>query len=145
MKIEKYLQETLLFSIIRSGSLVSDRIAKVFQPHKVNYIQALVLVAISREKVAVRPAQLQRVFGLSSGAISQNITHLERLKYIERKISPTDARGYELHLTRNGRAHADRLISTFEILERSIEKAIGPSQSQPFLVMLRKIHKVADT
>ncbi len=137
MKINEYLQNTLLFGILRSGTIIGERLSTGFRPTNLNYIQALILVAISRENASVRPKLLRETFGLSSGAVSQSITHLARAHYLERKISSSDARGYELVLTTKGRAQANRLINFIERLERDVEKTIGHSSRTACLKTLR--------
>jgi DNA-binding MarR family transcriptional regulator len=142
VRIDSYLNQTLLFGALRSGTLIGEKLTALFRPANLNYIQALILIAISREKSLVRPKDLQNAFRLSSGAVSQSITHLEKIKYLERKIADHDARGYQLHLTARGRTLANRLINRVESLERDIGKVIGIQNSANCLQTLQNLQAI---
>lgn len=122
MKIEKFLNSNPIISTIQTGRTLTLLLDRRLESFDVNYLQALLLVALFFEDDRrSRPKALAETFDMTKGNISHTLTSLEKKNFLERRMLPDDARGYEVCLTNTGEELSLRLIKVFDHLQNEIE------------------------
>ncbi len=124
MKIENYIKNSPVFSLIDLGRMTQNYINNDLKTLGLSYSQALILVSLfveNRDNIIVK--ELVEVFPFTKGAISQNLSILEEKKYIKRHSS-NDRRNTLLKVTSAGKKLAQEIMSLLESREQSFEKLL---------------------
>lgn len=114
--------------------------ARAFSVDHLGFTEGLVLAATFFEAPRpVRPSQLARAFGTTRGNVSHAISSLEAKGLVQRRIDPSDARGYLLSLKPAGKKCALRVIAAFDAMQRSFEQKVGKTALVNALEVIRAL------
>jgi DNA-binding MarR family transcriptional regulator len=104
--------------------------AKVLAKHGVSATTLDLLVALRRsgKPYVSTPSELARLLVLSSGGVSQRLERLERKGLVERRVSASDRRVVDVHLTAVGLATLDRLIDEYMAHEEQMLSGLSQRQ-----------------
>ena len=143
MRIETFLKQSLLFEVTRASRSFDRHIARIFQAGELNFLEALVLVAIFFESPKpVKPSRLAETLCTTRGNISHCISSLEAMGFVRRRLDPGDARSFHLLLRPLGRQHALRVIKILDNMQRDFEAQLGPAKLANALEIVRRIEKI---
>lgn len=114
--------------------------AKAFSVDGLGFTEGLVLAATFFEAPRpVRPSQLAQAFGTTRGNVSHAISSLEAKGLVQRRIDPSDARGYLLALKPAGKKCALRVIAAFDAMQRTFEHKVGRTALVNALEVIRAL------
>ena len=103
-------------------------------------MEGLVLAAIFFEApLPIKPSHLAEAFGTTRGNVSHAISSLEAKGLLQRKIDPSDARGYLLGLKPQGKKCALRVIAAFDGMQRGFEQLVGGTALKRALDVIRAL------
>ncbi len=140
MRIEAYLRESPMFAIKSAVRRFDALAAEAFAADDLGFTEALVLAATFLEaSQQTRPSQLADTFGTTRGSVSHAVSSLEAKGLIQRRIDPSDARGYILTLKPTGKRCAVRVVGTFDKLQRNFEKQVGRANLANLLGILHTL------
>lgn len=140
MKITKFLLENPSLRILDAASKIELKMNLDLSAHSLNISQSLMLVALfSEEGRDIRSKELSAVFGLTKGAISQGISHLESLGLIKRKADLKDRQGTSLQMTDKGRNVSLKLVAYFEKSQQKVERTLSSGKVSRFLSTLEAV------
>ena len=140
MKIKDYLKKSPIFTIFQAHKTLIDEMNAMLTNENVNYLQALILVALLMEKnKEPSPQKLKETFTCSKATISQALSYLEKDELLKRRIHQKDARKISLSLTHKGILKANRLIKLIDNLEKRIENNFPASKLQGTLHSIEDI------
>lgn len=140
MRIEAYLRESPMFVVKRATLRFDALAAAAFSSDDLGFTEGLVLAAIFFEAPRpIRPSQLAEAFGTTRGNISHAISSLEAKGLVQRKIDPSDARGFLLTLKPSGKRCALRVIAAFDGMQRAFEQKAGRSSLANALDVIRTL------
>jgi DNA-binding MarR family transcriptional regulator len=96
----------------RSATHVMRATEEMLSPMKLSWEAFSLIVSLRRAGApyAMRPTDLYRQSLITSGAITNRIDRVEKLKLVRRVADPSDRRGVIVELTAAGKAMADRAI-----------------------------------
>ena len=115
-----------MFVVKRATHHFDALAAKAFSVDDLGFTEGLVLAATFFEAPRpVRPSQLAQAFGTTRGNVSHAISSLEAKGLVQRRIDPSDARGYLLALKPAGKKCALRVIAAFDAMQRTFEHKVG--------------------
>ncbi|HZC44168.1 MAG TPA: MarR family winged helix-turn-helix transcriptional regulator, partial [Acidobacteriaceae bacterium] len=82
---------------------------------------------------------LAATFATTRGNISHAISSLEAKGLLQRKIDPSDARGYLLTLKPAGKRCALRVIAAFDRMQQGFEREVGATTLANALEVIRAL------
>lgn len=140
MKLTKFTEESLLFSIVKVAESIKRDVSSELKPERVNFYQALILIGLySERKAKLTPNDFCKSLNLPKAVVSQSLTHLVELKFIKRALNELDARKTWLNLTPQGEKKAIALINTFHKLDKKVETKLSRSDVKQILAFLKNI------
>jgi DNA-binding MarR family transcriptional regulator len=143
MRIDAFLHESPMFAAKRAARRFESLANHAFAADSLNFLEGLVLAAMFFEAPEpVKPSRLAETFGTTRGNVSHCIFSLEAKGLLQRRISPDDARVYQLTLKPQGRKCAVRVIGAFDRLQKEFEQRIGKTALREMLQNLRKLEAI---
>jgi DNA-binding MarR family transcriptional regulator len=140
MRIDQYLAASPFFMIQNSYERINRQAQIWLSKDKINYLQALILLAVFFEKkIVVQPSHLAKTFKTSRGNASHCISKLSAMGFIERVVSKKDARNFEIILTVSGKRKAVQLIKKFDEMQSDLEKVVDIKTIEDFNKTLQMI------
>jgi DNA-binding MarR family transcriptional regulator len=126
MRIEAFLRESPMFTVKRAARRFDALAAQAFAADDLGFMEGLVLAAIFFEAPRpIKPSQLADTFDITRSNISHAVSSLEAKGLVQRKIDPSDARGYLLTLKPQGKKCALRMIAAFDKMQQRFEQKVG--------------------
>jgi DNA-binding MarR family transcriptional regulator len=126
MRIEAFLRESPMFAVKRAARSFDAVAAKALAADDLGFMEGLVLAAIFFEAPRpIKPSHIAETFATTRGNVSHAISSLEAKGLVQRKIDPSDARGYLLALRPAGKKCALRVIATFDKMQQGFEQKVG--------------------
>ncbi|MEO6965488.1 MAG: MarR family transcriptional regulator [Acidobacteriaceae bacterium] len=140
MRIEAFLRESPMFTVKRAARHFDAVAAEAFASDDLGFMEGLVLAAIFFEAPQpVKPSHLAETFATTRGNVSHAVSSLEAKGFLQRKIDPSDARGYLLTLKPPGKKCALRVIAAFDKMQRGFEKRVGGAALTNALAVIRAL------
>lgn len=140
MRIEAFLRQSPMFTVKRAALRFDAVAAQAFVADDLGFMEGLVLAAIFFELPRpIKPSSLAATFTTTRGNISHAISSLEAKGLLQRKIDPTDARGYLLTLKPAGKRCALRVIAAFDKLQKGFEREVGSTTLESALKVIRAL------
>ncbi|MGH9617364.1 MAG: MarR family winged helix-turn-helix transcriptional regulator [Acidobacteriaceae bacterium] len=140
MRIEAYLRESPMFTVKRAARRFDAVAFAAFAADDLGFMEGLVLAAIFFETPRpIKPSHLAETFSTTRGNISHAVSSLEAKGLLQRKIDPSDARGYLLALKPHGKKCALRVIAAFDKMQREFEQAVGGTALSNALKVIRAL------
>ena len=131
MKIQKYLEQSPVFSLNAAYEAVVPSLNRKLKSEDLNLLQGLVLTALFFEdRKDITPSQLAELFQTSRANMSHILSHLEYKGWVRRVVREKDARQFHIELRPDGRKKATSLIRFYDRLQSSFEKELGTSGCQ---------------
>lgn len=144
MRIEAFLHQSPMFVVKRAAHRFDAVAAESFAADELGFLGGLVLAAIFFEAPRpIKPSQLADTFSTTRGNVSHAISSLEAKGFVQRKIDPSDARGYLLTLKPPGRKCALRVIAAFEKMQQQFERTAGKAALANTLAVIRALESCA--
>jgi DNA-binding MarR family transcriptional regulator len=126
MRIEAFLRESPMFTVKRAARRFDTLASQAFAADDLGFMEGLVLAAIFFEAPRpIKPSQLADTFDITRSNISHAVSSLEAKGLVQRKIDPSDARGYLLTLKPQGKKCALRMIAAFDKMQQRFEQKVG--------------------
>ncbi len=146
MRIEAFLHESPMFTVKRAARYF-DRVAtEAFAVDGLGFMEGLTLAAIFFEAPRpIRPSDLAETFATTRGNVSHAISSLEAKGLVQRKIDPSDARGYLLTLKPQGKKCALRVIAAFDKMQQGFEQEVGATTLAKALAVIRALESCNPT
>jgi DNA-binding MarR family transcriptional regulator len=142
MKIEAFLRESPLISVIQAARGFELRLNDVLSEHQLNLSAALVLVSVLLEEpTKVSPSELASALSMTRGNISHAVAGLEANGLLARRLDPEDARAHHLSLKPNGKKVAMQVVRVLHRLQMSFEKRVGTAQIKSFISVLKELEQ----
>lgn len=142
MRIETFLSESPMFCITRSARSFEVQIAQLFKSYELNFLEALILSALFFEaSEPVTPSLLAQTLSSTRGNVSHSISSLEARGFVQRKVSPDDARVYHITLRPQGRKAAVHVIGALDKLQKQYEDRVGKETLQKSLRIVRSLNE----
>jgi DNA-binding MarR family transcriptional regulator len=114
--------------------------AEAFATDGLGFMEGLLLAAIFFEAPnPTKPSHLADTFATTRGNVSHVIASLEAKGLVQRKIDPSDARGYQLTLKPAGKKCALRVIAAFDKMQQGFEKKVGGAALKKALYVIRAL------
>jgi len=140
MRIEAFLHESPMFTAKRAARHFDAVAAAAFAADELGFMEGLVLAAIFFEAPRpTKPSQLAGTFSTTRGNVSHAISSLEAKGFVQRKIDPSDARGYLLALKPAGKRCALRVIAAFDKMQQRFEQEVGETALRKALEVIRAL------
>ncbi|MGC2512529.1 MAG: MarR family transcriptional regulator [Acidobacteriaceae bacterium] len=140
MRIEAFLRQSPMFTVKRAALRFDAVAAQAFVADDLGFMEGLVLAAIFFEfPRPIKPSHLAATFATTRGNISHAISSLEAKGLLQRRIDPTDARGYLLTLKPAGKRCALRVIAAFDKLQKGFEREVGSTTLESALKVIRAL------
>ena len=140
MRIEAFLRESPMFTVKRAARHFDAAAARAFAVDDLGFMEGLVLAAIFFESPRpIKPSQLAETFAATRSNVSHALSSLEAKGLVQRKIDPSDARGYLLALKPSGKRCALRVIAAFDKMQRGFEQKIGRAELANALEIIRAL------
>lgn len=129
-----------MFAAKRATQHFDSLAAAAFSADGIGFTEGLVLAATFFEAPRpIRPSHLADAFGTTRGNVSHAISSLEAKGFVQRKIDPSDARGYLLTLKPSGKKCAVRVIAAFDHMQRAFEQKVGKAALASALEVMRSL------
>lgn len=129
-----------MFTVKRAARRFDAVAAEAFAADDLGFMEGLVLAAIFFEAPRpIKPSQLADTFDTTRGNVSHAVSSLEAKGLVQRKIDPSDARGYLLTLKPSGKRCALRVIAAFDKMQRSFEQKVGRTALANTLQVIRAL------
>jgi len=129
-----------MFRVKRAARHFDAAAAAAFAADNLGFMEGLTLAAIFFETPgAIKPSHLAETFATTRGNISHAISSLEAKGLVQRKIDPSDARGYLLMLKPAGKKCALRVIAAFDKMQRGFERKVGGTALTNALEVIRAL------
>jgi DNA-binding MarR family transcriptional regulator len=126
MRIQAFLRESPMFAVKRAARHFDRVAAEAFAADDHGFMEGLVLAAIFFEAPRpIKPSHLAETFSTTRGNVSHAVSSLEAKGLVQRKIDPSDARGYLLTLKPLGKKCALRVIAAFDRMQQGFEQRAG--------------------
>jgi DNA-binding MarR family transcriptional regulator len=84
------------------------------------------------------------VFGLKKSTLTGILDRLERRGCVRRRPHPSDRRSFLVHITRSGRAFAEKVQVPVDRLEEEIADRVGPRDVEGFRRVMAAIDRVTE-
>ena len=140
MRIEAFLRESPMFTVKRAARHFDAVAAEAFAADDLGFMEGLVLAAIFFEASRpIKPSHLAETFATTRGNVSHAISSLEAKGLLQRKIDPSDARGYLLALKPPGKKCALRVIAAFDKMQQGFEQEVGGTALANALKVIRAL------
>jgi DNA-binding MarR family transcriptional regulator len=140
MRIEAFLRESPMFTVKRAARHFDRVAAEAFAADGLGFMEGLVLAAIFFEAPhPIKPSHLADTFATTRGNVSHAISSLEAKGLVQRKIDPSDARGYLLTLKPLGKKCALRVIAAFDRMQHGFERKAGEAALTNALKVIRAL------
>lgn len=140
MRIEAFLRESPMFTVKRAARRFDAVAAEAFAADDLGFMEGLVLAAIFFESPRpIKPSQLANTFATTRGNVSHAVSSLEAKGLVQRKIDPSDARGYLLTLKPPGKRCALRVIAAFDKMQQGFEQKVGRTALANTLQVIRAL------
>jgi DNA-binding MarR family transcriptional regulator len=140
MRIEAFLRESPMFTVKRAARHFDAVAVDAFAADNLGFMEGLVLAAIFFETPRpIKPSHLAETFATTRGNISHAISSLEAKGLVQRKIDPSDARGYLLALKPPGKKCALRVIAAFDKMQQGFEQEVGRTALTNALEVIRAL------
>jgi DNA-binding MarR family transcriptional regulator len=140
MRIEAFLRESPMFTVKRAALRFDALAAEAFAADDLGFMEGLVLAAIFFEAPRpIKPSHLAATFATTRGNISHAVSSLEAKGLLQRKIDPSDARGYLLTLKPTGKRCALRVIAAFDKMQKGFEREVGAATLANALKVIRAL------
>lgn len=140
MRIKAFLRESPMFTVKRAARHFDAVAAEAFAADDLGFMEGLVLAAIFFEAPRpTKPSQLAETFATTRGNVSHAISSLEAKGLVQRKIDPSDARGYLLTLKPQGKRCALRVIAAFDKMQQRFEQEVGGTALTNALTVIRAL------
>ncbi len=115
-----------MFTVKRAARHFDTVAAEAFSADDLGFTEGLLLAAIFFEAPRpIKPSHLAETFATTRGNVSHAISSLETKGLVQRKIDPSDARGYLLALKPQGKRCALRVIAAFDKMQLGFERKVG--------------------
>lgn len=105
----------------------------VTEGHLISYLNSYAPAAVG---------ELVRVFGIKQSTFTSILDRLEKDGLIRREMNPADRRSFLIHITDEGRAHAEQSNRILLDLEEAIRSRVSPRDVQGFHAVMRAIEEV---
>ena len=129
-----------MFTVKRAALRFDAIAAEAFAADDLGFMDGLVLAAMYFEAPRpIKPSQLADAFATTRGNISHAISSLEAKGLLQRKIDPSDARGYLLTLKPTGKRCALRVIAAFDKMQKGFEGEVGTTVLANALNVIRAL------
>lgn len=129
-----------MFTVKRAARRFDAAAARAFAVDDLGFMEGLVLAAIFFESPRpIKPSQLAYTFAATRSNVSHALSSLEAKGLVQRKIDPSDARGYLLALKPSGKKCALRVIAAFDKMQRVFEQKIGRAELANALEIIRAL------
>ncbi len=129
-----------MFTVKRAALRFDIVASKAFAVDDLGFMEGLVLAAIFFEAPRpIKPSHLADTFATTRGNVSHAISSLEAKGLLQRKIDPSDARGYLLALKPSGKKCALRVIAAFDRMQRGFEREVGAAALANALKVIRAL------
>lgn len=126
MRIEAFLRESPMFAVKRAARSFDAVAANALAADGLGFMEGLALAAIFFEAPRpIKPSHIAETFATTRGNVSHAISSLEAKGLVQRKIDPSDARGYLLALRPAGKKCALRVIAAFDKMQQGFEQKVG--------------------
>lgn len=146
MRIEAFLRESPMFTVKRAARHFDAVAAAAFAADGLGFMEGLVLAAIFFEAPRpIKPSHLADTFSTTRGNVSHAISSLEAKGLVQRKIDPSDARGYLLALKPMGKRCALRVIAAFDNMQQRFEQEVGTAALTNALAVIRALESCQHT
>jgi DNA-binding MarR family transcriptional regulator len=124
-----------------ANQLIQDRIEAELSKSKMNFLSALILLALYFENSEERlgPSRLANTLGFSRSRISQEVTSLQKKGLLSRKMADHSARETSLKLTSAGDRRTQEIIKSFSVIQSQIDKKIGEKTAEEINSHLLKL------
>ena len=129
--VEKYVRTTKLHRKVLEQELSSTGVYR-------SQHQLLMFVADHPE---VSQKELARLLGVSTATIAVSLKKLEQGGYIERKVDVRDNRYNQICITPKGMAAAEKSVTIFEKLERSMFQGFSREDFERMGELLDRIYR----
>lgn len=140
MRIEAFLRESPMFTVKRAARRFDAIAANAFAEDNLGFMEGLVLAAIFFEAPhPVKPSHLADTFATTRGNVSHAVSSLEAKGLVQRRIDPSDARGYLLALKPAGKRCALRIIAAFDKMQHGFEQEVGRAALTSALNVIRAL------
>lgn len=136
--------DPVLFRVFNEIGIIEQLARTAFErvmPHGLKVSQFSVLNHLVRLGDGTRPADLADAFQVTRGAMTNTLSRLEGLGFIEVKPDPDDGRAKAVFLTDAGRAARFEAISALAPALADLDREIGADRfdaALPFLTDLRR-------
>jgi len=129
-----------MFAVKRAARRTDSVATAAFAADDLGFMEALVLAAIFFESPRpIKPSQLADTFAATRSNVSHALSSLEAKGLVQRKIDPSDARGYLLALKPSGKKCALRVIAAFDKMQRAFEQKVGRTELANALAVIRAL------
>lgn len=129
-----------MFTVKRAARRFDAVAAEAFAADRLGFTEGLVLAAIFFEAPnPIKPSHLAGTFATTRGNVSHAISSLEAKGFVQRKIDPSDARGYLLALKPPGKKCALRVIAAFDTMQQRFEREVGANALTDALNVIRAL------
>jgi DNA-binding MarR family transcriptional regulator len=146
MRIEAYLRESPMFTVKGAARRFDALASEAFSADDLGFMEGLLLAAIFFEAPRpIKPSHLAETFATTRGNISHAISSLEAKGLLQRKIDPSDARGYLLALKPAGKKSALRVIAAFDKMQQKFEQRVGKAALRNTLDVIRALESCNHT
>lgn len=131
-----------MFTVKRAARRFDAVAAEAFAADDLGFMEGLVLAAIFFEAPRpIKPSQLADTFTTTRGNVSHAVSSLEAKGLVQRKIDPSDARGYLLTLKPHGKKCALRVIAAFDKMQQGFEQKVGRTALANTLQVIRALER----
>jgi DNA-binding MarR family transcriptional regulator len=100
------------------------------------------LLTYLRSYAPAAVGELVRVFGIKQSTFTSILDRLEQDGFIRREMNPADRRSFLIHITDEGRAHAEATTRVLLELEESIRSRVSPRDVEGFHAVMRAVEEV---
>jgi len=140
MRIEAFLRASPMFTVKRAARRFDAVAVDAFAADDLGFMEGLVLAAIFFEAPRpIKPSHLAETFATTRGNVSHAVSSLEAKGLVQRKIDPSDARGYLLALKPPGKKCALRVIAAFDKMQQGFEQEVGRTALTNALEVIRAL------
>ncbi|HWF66249.1 MAG TPA: MarR family transcriptional regulator [Acidobacteriaceae bacterium] len=129
-----------MFTVKRAARRFDAVAVDAFAADDLGFMEGLVLAAIFFEAPRpIKPSHLAETFATTRGNVSHAVSSLEAKGLVQRKIDPSDARGYLLALKPPGKKCALRVIAAFDKMQQGFEQEVGRTALTNALEVIRAL------
>lgn len=139
---DKNFSSTLIIGrILRLSQYIRKKEDEVLSQYRMDRGQFDVLAALKRigGDYALSPKQIKKMVIVSSGALTNRISQLEKAGMLTRNLDKDDRRSIKVQLTKEGIAFVEETLDVILDLERQIIKQISASEEQEAQKILKKM------